>query len=139
MNKISNEIAYSIVFNNGWTLPPNREYEDDRMKELAIKQNELQNELGKVYGEIAKLHPAKFKLFIDTDEDYEITIYGKEIYSRDYVTFLSLETLEHEIKNCVIEPDDGFIRMLLNQALEKIKSGEDFSFNGNQEIILERY
>jgi hypothetical protein len=139
MNKISNEIAYSIVFNNGWTLPEGKEYEDERMKKLAIRQNYLKRELQKVYKKIAKLHPGKFKLFIDTDDDYEITIYGKEIYSKDYVTFLSLETLEHEIKNCVIEPDDGFLREILNQALEKIKSGEDFSFNGNQTIELERY
>lgn len=136
MNKISNEIAYSIVFNRGWRLPPDREYEDDRMKALAIRQNQLRKELDEVYKEISKLHPEKFRLFIDTDYDYKVTIYGTEIYSEDYVDFSSLKVLEYEIKNCVIEPDDGFMRDILNQALESIKNGEDFSFSGNQTVEL---
>lgn len=136
MNKISNEIAYSMVFNRGWILPPDREYEDDRMKALAIRQNQLRKELDEVYKEISKLHPEKFRLFIDTDYDYKVTIYGTEIYSEDYVDFSSLKVLEYEIKNCVIEPDDGFMRDILNQALESIKNGEDFSFSGNQTVEL---
>lgn len=139
MNKISNEIAYGIVFNQGWRLPPDREYEDDRMKELAIRLDKLNSELDEVYKEISKLHTAKFRLLIDTDNDYKITIHGTEIYSRDYISFSSLWALEHEIKHCVIEPDDAFMRDLLNQALESIKKGEDFSFSGNQVVELEKF
>jgi len=138
MNKISNEIAYGIVFNQGWRLPPDREYEDERMKQLAIKLDQLNKELDEVYKEISKLHSDKFRLFIDTDNDYEIIIHGVDIYSEEYVGFSSMWALEHEIKRCVIDPDDGFMRGLLNQALESIKNGEDFSFSGNQTVELTR-
>jgi hypothetical protein len=138
MNKISNEMAYNLIFNRGLLPPGDREYEDDRMKQAVTELNEIREVERKVCKIISSLYPIKYKLFLYTDDDYCIDIKDKRITDEGCVYFTSIDDIENSIKDAKITPDDGFMRDILNQALESIKNGEDFSFSGNQTVELTR-
>jgi hypothetical protein len=138
MNKISNEMAYNLIFNRGLLPPINKEYEDERMKQAVIELNELREKESIIHKTIASLYPAKYELYIDTDNDYTVSIKDQCIYDSGHVYFNSIENLENCINEVRIAPDDGHIRLILNRALTSIKSGQDFSFGGNQTIELSK-
>jgi hypothetical protein len=138
MNKISNEMAYNLIFNRGLLPPLHKEYEDERMKQAVIELNELREKESAIYKTIASLYPAKYELYIYTDNDYRVSIKDQCIYDSGHVYFNSIENLENCINEARIAPDDGYIRLILNRALTSIKSGQDFSFGGNQTIELSK-
>jgi hypothetical protein len=136
MNKISNAIVYSIIFNRGLLPSVDREYEDERMKQAVIELNELRKKEAEIYKTISSLFPFEYELYIYTDDDYVVDIKDSSISSSGRVYFHSIEELDNCVKEARITPDDDFLRVILVQAVETIKQGEDFSFNGNQIVEL---
>ena len=138
MTKISNETVYNIIFNRG--LVPSKvkdeNYEDKRMADAVRQLIEIRKKETEIFSLIKSLYNLKYKLFIYTDDDYIIRIKDKLITYSDYVCFTSLEDVEKFISECIITPDDGFLRDLLNKSIESIKNGEDYYFDGNQIIEL---
>lgn len=54
-DKISNEEAYSIVFLSGLILNPEKEYEDPKMRMLAIRHRNARMALHQIRKEIKEL------------------------------------------------------------------------------------
>ena len=137
MDKISNELAFRIIFNSGLLPNINKEYEDKRMQQAVLELHEVRDKEREIYKRIAALYPIKYKLLIDTDDDYTVNIKDKSISSRGYISFSSLEDLEECVNEVRITPDDGFIREQLEEALSCIKKDcGDYYFSGNQTIEL---
>lgn len=138
MTKISNKTVYDIIFNRG--LIPSKvndeNYEDKRMAYAVRQLIEIRNSEVKILSLIKSLSNIKYKLFIYTDDDYTVEIKDKIIDYSDYVCFTSLEDVEKSISECIITPDDGFLRDLLNESIKSIKDGKNYYFDGNQTIEL---
>ena len=53
---ITTELAYSIRFESGLQLPINKQYDSDRLKEIAIEQHDLIERLNTLDNEISTLY-----------------------------------------------------------------------------------
>ena len=53
---ITTKLAFNIRFERGLQLPVNREYEDPRVKEIAIEQEKLLNRMSDLDIELAALY-----------------------------------------------------------------------------------
>jgi len=53
---ITKEIAYNLIFERGLHLPVDKEYESKRLKEIAVRRNELFAELTELDKEIIDMN-----------------------------------------------------------------------------------
>ena len=58
-DEITKEIAYSLIFERGLHLPVDKEYESKRLKEIAVRRNELFAELAELDKEIIDMNGKK--------------------------------------------------------------------------------
>lgn len=124
---------------NGQRLTSDRIYEDKEVADLVRRKESLEYEatyIQKKILDIVGYVKPMYRLEIDTDCDFFVTINDKKISDSGEFYFKDFDELNLAIHECVVEPD-LFLKDVLNDAVTAMASGEKyFCFDGNQKVEL---